>query len=107
MINYKSIIVAAILITTGIIAAHNARWVREGLSPWWTSYLVSAVTASIYAYLLRANLFPLIFTNVFQTFFFHASWYMTAIFIFDEPVTRNKIVGLALVLIGMIFISIK
>jgi len=103
----KTIVVAFVLIITGCLAAHNAKWVRDGWSPWWTSYIVSAVTASIYAYLLRANLFPLIFTNVFQTFLFHSSWYLTAIFMLNEDVTRNKIIGLSLVMLGMIFISIK
>ena len=103
----KIIIAAAILIGTGSLAAHNARWVRDGLSPWWTSYFFSFVTASIYAYLLRANLFSLTYTSVFQTFFFHASWYVTALFVIGEHIATHRMVGLAAVFVGFILMSIK
>jgi hypothetical protein len=108
MPNYwKVISLALLLILTGFIAAHNARWVRDGISPWWTSYFFSVITASTYAYLLRANLFSLTYTSVFQTFFFHASWYLTAFFVIGEHIATHKAVGLVLAFVGFIIMSIK
>ena len=103
----KILAIALLLITAGAVAAHNAKWVRAGISPWWTSYFFSIITASTYAYLLRANLFSLTYTSVFQTFFFHASWYITAIFFIGEQLAPHRLVGLAAVFIGMIMMSIK
>jgi len=103
----KAISVAALLITVGSIAAYNARWIRDGFSPWWTSYIFSLITATTYAYLLRSNIFSLTYTSVFQTFFFHASWYITAIFIIGEQLRTHRLVGLAAVFVGMILMSIK
>jgi drug/metabolite transporter (DMT)-like permease len=91
----------------GYIAAHNARWIRDGVSPWWTSYLFSIVTASTYAYLLRSNIFSLTYTSVFQTFFFHTSWYITALFVLGEQLSTHRLLGLAAVFLGMILMSIK
>jgi hypothetical protein len=98
---------AILLVATGYGAAYNAKWIREGLSPWWTSYLVSVVTASTYAYLLNSKLFEMTYTSVFQTFFFHASWYITAIFVIGEQLAPHRLAGLAAVFIGMILMSIK
>lgn len=103
----KAIAVACLLVVAGSIAAFNARWVRDGLSPWWTSYFFSLVTASCYAYLLRANLFSITYTSVFQTFFFHASWYVTAMFFIGETVKTHQFFGLLSVFAGIIMMSIK
>jgi len=103
----KIVVIALLLISCGSIAAHNARWVRDGLSPWWTSYFFSIVSASTYAYLLRANLFSLTYTSVFQTFFFHASWYVTAIIFMGEQLARHRVFGLWAMFLGMILMSIK
>jgi len=103
----KSALLAMMLICTGALAAHNAKWVREGSSPWWTSYFFSIVTSSSYAYLLRANLFSLCYTSTFQTFFFHASWYFTTLFVLGEHIKRYQGFGLALVFAGMILMSVK
>jgi len=103
----KATAIAVLLVVAGFLAAHNARWIRDGISPWWTSYIVSVCTASTYAYLLRANIFPLTYTSVFQTFFFHASWYITAIFYIGEEVSLHRLIGLLAVFAGMITMSIK
>ena len=103
----KALCIAILLMSAGFVAAHNARWVRDGISPWWTSYLFSLISASTYAYLLRANIFSLTYTSVFQTFFFHASWYLTAIFVIGEQLATHRIVGLAAIFLGMILMSIK
>jgi hypothetical protein len=103
----KAASIALLLIVAGSIAAHNARWVRDGISPWWTSYFFSLISASTYAYLLRANIFSLTYTSVFQTFFFHASWYLTALFVIGEQLATHRIVGLAAMFFGMILMSIK
>ena len=105
--NFKVIFIAALISIIGFIAAHNAKWVREGLSPWWTSYIVSFCTASIYAYLARNPFFPLTYTSVFQTFFFHGAWYSTAFFILGEPLSRTQGTGLGLVFLGMLLMSLK
>ena len=104
---WKVILLAVLLCISGFLAAHNARWVRDGWSPWWTSYFFSVITASTYAYLLRANLFSLTYTSVFQTFFFHASWYMTAFFVLGEHLERHKVFGLLMAFSGFIIMSIK
>jgi hypothetical protein len=105
--NLKATAVALILVVAGFLAAHNARWIRDGISPWWTSYLVSLCTATIYAYLLRSNIFSLTYTSVFQTFFFHGSWYATAIFYIGESLSIHRLIGLSAVFVGMIMMSIK
>lgn len=108
MNNTAKIILIALLITViGVIAAHNAKWVREGSSPWWSSYIVSFCTATIYAYLARRPLFPIVYTSVFQTFFFHGAWYATAIFVLGESLKNYQLFGLGLVFLGMITMSIK
>ena len=105
--NFKITLVAFLISLIGFIAAHNSKWVRDGVSPWWTSYIVSFFTASIYAYLARNPFFPLTYTSVFQTFFFHGSWYLTAFFVLGEQLTRTQAYGLFTVFIGMILMSIK
>ena len=103
----KAVFIALLLIVAGYGAAYNAKWIRDGLSPWWTSYFVSLVTATTYAYLLRSNLFELTYTSAFQTFFFHDSWYITAIFIIGEHLAPHRLAGLAAVFVGMLLMSIK
>lgn len=103
----KAVFIALLLIVAGYGAAYNAKWIREGLSPWWTSYFVSVITATTYAYLLRSNLFELTYTSVFQTFFFHASWYCTAIFVIGEQLAPHRLAGLVAVFVGMILMSVK
>jgi hypothetical protein len=103
----KTIVVAFVLIITGCLAAHNAKWVRDGCSPWWTTYLFSFISATLYAYMLRANIFSITYTSTFQTFFFHASWYITTLFVIGEQLASHRLVGLVLVFFGMILMSIK
>ena len=105
--NIKVPLIASLICFIGFIAAHNAKWIREGTSPWWTSYLVSFCTATIYAYLARHPILPLVYTSVFQTFFFHGAWYLTAIFVLGEHLARHQLFGLGLVFLGMITMSIK
>ena len=100
-------LIALLISVIGFIAAHNAKWVRDGFSPWWTSYIVSFCTASIYAYLARRPIMPLVYTSVFQTFFFHGAWYLTAIFFLGESLKNHQLFGLGLVFLGMITMSIK
>lgn len=104
---WKAFCIALLLICAGFVAAHNARWIRDGVSPWWTSYIFSLITATTYAYLLRSNIFSLTYTSVFQTFFFHASWYITALFVLGEHLRPHRLAGLAAVFLGMLLMSIK
>ena len=103
----KAVSIAILLVVAGCGAAYNAKWIRDGLSPWWTSYFVSLITATTYAYLLKSNLFELTYTSAFQTFFFHVSWYLTAIFLIGEHLSPHRLAGLAAVFVGMILMSIK
>lgn len=105
--NFKIVLLAILLIIVGSIAAFNSKAIRDGYSPWWTTYIVSAFTASIYAYQLRANLLPLTTTSVFQHFFFHSSWYFVTIFVLHEQMTLFKSIGLFLAFVGMLFMSVK
>jgi hypothetical protein len=104
---FKALICAAILATSGYYAAHNAKWIREGMSPWWTTYLFSFISATLYAYMLRANIFSITYTSTFQTFFFHASWYVTTLFVIGEQLASHKLIGLVFVFLGMILMSIR
>jgi hypothetical protein len=104
---YKALLIALLLIATGYAAAYNAKWVRDGISPWWTSYFVSIVTSTTYAYLLKSALFELTYTSAFQTFFFHTSWYITTIFIIGEHLAPHRLFGLVIVFVGMLLMSIK
>ena len=103
----KIFFIAIYITTVGYFAAHNAKWIRDGVSPWWTVYVVSVFTSSIYAYLARHPLFSLTYTSAFQTFFFHGSWYLTTIFILGEQLGKFQGVGIFLVFAGMILMSIK
>lgn len=105
--NIKIGFIAALISTIGVIAAHNAKWVREGLSPWWTAYIVSFFTSSIYAYLARHPYFPLTYTSAFQTFFFHSAWYLTAILVLGESVSSMQVFGIFMIFSGMVLMSIK
>lgn len=105
--NLKILLIAFLITIIGFIAAHNAKWVREGASPWWTAYIVSFFTSTIYAYLARHPFFPLTYTSVFQMFFFHGSWYATTIFVLGEHLNRLQSFGFGLVFIGFIMMSIK
>ena len=105
--NHKIILMAVALILNGAIAAFNAKAVREGISPWWSVYIISAISASVYAYQLRQNILPLTSTSVFQHFFFHSSWYFVTIYVLKEQLTPVKGVGLFLAFIGMLLMSVK
>jgi len=105
--NIKIFFLALILIISGVGAAHNGKWMREGLSPWWTTYIVSVFNATVYAYMNRSNFFPLTYTSVFQVFFFHAAWYSTTIFWIGETLAPHRMFGLLLVFCGMILMSIS
>lgn len=103
----KIIGIAIIVMLIGSGAAFNAKWIRDGTSPWWTTYIVSFLTGSVYAYLTSYPLFSLTYTSAFQTFFFHASWYLTMIFVIGETLSPHRLFGLLFVFGGMILMSIK
>lgn len=103
----KIILLATILTINGVIAAHNAKWMRDGLSPFWTTYIFSFISATMYAYMVKSNVFSLTYTSVFQTFFFHASWYVTTLFWIGESLATHKLLGLFFVFGGIILMSIK
>ena len=105
--NIKIVLLAIVLATCGIFAAHNSKWMRDGLSPWWTTYIVSIFNATIYAYMNKSEFFPLTYTSVFQVFFFHAAWYTTTIFWIGESLAKHRLLGLFFVFGGMILMSIK
>lgn len=105
--NAKITTIAALLVASGIAAAHNGKWMREGLSPWWTTYIPSLFNATIYAYMNRASFFSLTYTSAFQVFFFHAAWYSTTIFWIGESLAKHRLLGLFFVFGGMILMSIK
>ena len=108
MPNYlKIVLIATYISSVGFVAAHNAKWIREGSSPWWTAYIISFFTSTVYAYLARHPYFPMTYTSVFQTFFFHGAWYLTTIFILGEHVGTYQAVGLAMAFFGFIIMSIK
>ena len=102
----KITIVALSLITNGIFACFLSRAIGAGTMPWWSSYLTSFISASIFAYQLRAKLMPLTLMSVFQTFFFHAAWYATALFILGNELKGIKVVGLLFAFVGMIMMSL-
>lgn len=103
----KVAIVALLICLSGFFAAHNAKWIRDGVSPWWTGYFFSFINATIYAYLARKAFFSLSYTNAFQTFFFHGTLFLTFVFILNDPISRHQMVGLALVMAGMVLMSIR
>jgi hypothetical protein len=102
----KLSLVAAALISNGIFACFLSRAIGTGTMPWWSSYLTSFISASIFAYQLRAKIIPLTLMSVFQTFFFHAAWYATALFILGNELKGIKIVGLLFAFVGMIMMSL-
>ena len=104
--NIKIGIVALSLIANGIFAAFLSKNIREGNVQWYWSYLTSFVSASIFAYQLRAKMLPLTVMSVFQTFFFHAAWYATAFFILNNELQGHKLFGLLLAFAGMIIMSL-
>jgi drug/metabolite transporter (DMT)-like permease len=103
----KVAFIAAIISIIGFGAAWNAKWIRDGSSPWWTVYLVSICTSSMYGYLARYPLFSLTYTSAFQTFFFHSSWYLTTLVVIGEHIERHQVVGLILIFAGMLTMSLK
>lgn len=106
-ISLKIFLIALYIVVIGFIAAHNAKWVREGSSPWWSAYIISFFTSTIYAYLAKNPIFPLTYTSAFQTFFFHGSWYLTTLFVIGDVLTRYQAIGLVFMFVGMIFMSLK
>lgn len=102
----KIFLVAFFLICNGVFAAFLSKAIRDGAYGWYWSYLTSFISASIFAYQLRANILPLTLMSVFQTFFFHAAWYCTAFFILNNELHGHKIIGLLLAFAGMIIMSI-
>jgi len=105
--NFKIFSVATLLVINGILAAHNSKWIRDGISPLWTGYIFSFISATVYMYITKQNIFSLTYTSVFQTFFFHAAWYCTVIFWIGEDLAIHRLLGLFLVFGGMILMSIK
>jgi hypothetical protein len=106
MDKYKIYAVGVALVSNGIFACYLSRAIQNGIIPWWASYLTSFISASIFAYQLKAKLMPLTLISVFQTFFFHAAWYATAFFILDSELKGIKIVGLLFAFVGMIMMSL-
>ena len=106
MPNYRLLVLASILLLMGFVAAFNARWIRDGFSPWWTTYLISAVTATVWAYQAKANIVPLTAASVFQFSLFHGAWYLTTLFVIGENLPNHKLFGLALAFVGMLVMSV-
>jgi hypothetical protein len=104
---FKIAITALILITNGVIAAYNTKWIRDGSSPLWTGYIFSFISATTYIYMTKEKLFSATYTSAFQTFMFHASWYITTIFFIGETLANHRLLGLFFVFGGMILMSIK
>lgn len=102
----KISLLAVVLMITGTYGAFSAKWIRDGFFPWWMTYAVSAITASIWAYQARANIMPLTTAAVFQHFFFHASWYAAMVFLIKEHLSVMKIVGIVTSFIGMMIMSL-
>lgn len=104
--NTKIVIVALLLILNGVFACYMSREIRAGTFPWYLTYITSLISASIFAYQLKAKILPLTVMSVFQTFFFHAAWYTTAYFILDNELKGHKIIGLIFAFIGMMLMSL-
>jgi hypothetical protein len=104
--NIKIVLVALTLITNGIVAAFMAKAIRLETIPWYMSYITSFVSATVFAYQLRAKILPLTVMSVFQTFFFHSAWYVTSYFILNNELQGHKIIGLLLAFSGMIIMSL-
>ena len=102
----KIFLVGSALVSNGIFACFLSRAIQNGSVPWWASYLTSFISASIFAYQLRVKLLPLTLMSVFQTFFFHAAWYGTALFILGNELKGIKIIGLFFAFVGMIMMSL-
>ena len=107
MNNYiKAACIAGLLAGNGVLGALVSQSIRDGNIPWYLTYVISLISASIYAYQLRAKVMPLTVMSVFQTFFFHSAWYTTAFFILGNELKGHKIIGLMLAFAGMITMSI-
>ena len=107
MNNYiKAACIAGLLAGNGVLGALVSKSIRDGNIPWYLTYVISLISASIYAYQLRAKVMPLTVMSVFQTFFFHSAWYTTAFFILGNELKGHKIIGLMLAFAGMITMSI-
>ncbi len=105
--NQKIILMASALLLNGAVAAFNSKAIRQGVSPWWTVYIISIISSSVYAYQLKQNILPLTTASVFHHFFFHSSWYFVTIFVLNEHLTPLKGVGLILAFLGMLLMSVK
>lgn len=103
----KIILSALVLILNGVVAAYNTKWIREGVSPLWTGYIFSFVSATAYIYMTKEKLFSMTYTSAFQTFMFHSAWYITTLFIIGEQLASHRLLGLLFVFGGMILMSIK
>jgi hypothetical protein len=104
---YKILFSAIVLIGNGTLAAYNTKWIRDGTSPLWTGYVFSFISATMYLYMTKEKLFSATYTSAFQTFMFHASWYITMLFVIGEPLANHRLLGLFFVFGGMILMSIK
>lgn len=101
----KIAIVATLLACNGVAGAYLSKAIRDGSAGWYLSYVTSFVSASIFAYQLKSKILPLTVMSVFQTFFFHAAWYITAFFILNNELQGHKLVGLLMAFVGMIIMS--
>lgn len=104
--NIRIIIIATMLMANGIAAAFLSKSIREGSVNWYWTYIISFVSATIFAYQLRTKMLPFTMMSVFQSFFFHSAWYTTAFFIAREEFEGHKIVGILFALAGLILISL-
>lgn len=102
----KTVLLASMLILNGSFAAVLSKSIREGNINWYWSYLISFISASIFAYQLKTKMLPFTMMSVFQVFFFQSAWYTTAFFIAKEEFEGHKIVGVILAFVGMILISL-
>jgi hypothetical protein len=104
--NIRIAVIAAMLIINGMAAAILAKSIREGSTSWYWTYVISFISASIFAYQLKTKMLPFTAMNVFQSFFFHAAWYTTAFFIANQEFEGHKIVGVVCAFIGILLMSL-
>jgi multidrug transporter EmrE-like cation transporter len=102
----RIVFMATLLAANGIAAAFLSKYIREGSVNWYWTYIISFISASIFAYQLKTKMLPFTMMSVFQSFFFHSAWYATAFFIAREEFQGHKIVGILFALAGLILISL-
>lgn len=104
--NLKIVAIGLVLMLNGVLGAFMSKSIREGNTAWYWTYIVSVISASVYAYQLKAKVMPLTVASVFQTFFFHSAWYITAFFILNNELQHHKLIGLLFAFTGMLIMSV-